>query len=281
MLRIDGIEVTPLYGLSGTLVRTLIGLLCGALLSCLLLRDSVATRLVGGLRGSILVLGKLPASVIAPLQRETKIYSVASLVMCGFVAAVVFHYWRAMFYNLQYPLNTFLMNGPERFCDFYGLFGPWLNLHFNNAGPGMNYFPFTFIILEPFTWLKDPYVAVVPFLIIFLLFLFIYSYTNVRTASAILSLQNTVIYSLISYPVLFTLHTANLEGVSFHLSLPLRPLLSEGQDVSERSISEHGYRNETLPGGFSGPFPLRKEIQGRCLHVSAGGGDDPPSPCHL
>ena len=148
-----------------------------------------------------------------PLSREDKIRLCSLIVGVGFFCSLCFHYLQGGFYHQGYPQNTFLPNW--FFGDFFGAYDEWSRLHFNGVGYGLSYFPGTYLIVNLFTLLRSPNLAVFIEFTIFSLFLFWYGYKNIKTKSILETLQNTFIISFMSYPVLFTFQTGNLEIFTF------------------------------------------------------------------
>jgi len=109
------------------------------------------------------------------MTREYKIRHLSTILIIGFIASVIFHYIKAMFYNGGVPFNTFLPPPGMRFCDFYGIFDAWIRLSFNGVTYGLSYFPSTYLIVDFFREFRDPYIAIIPYLFIFILFFGIYA----------------------------------------------------------------------------------------------------------
>ncbi len=148
-----------------------------------------------------------------PLDREEKMNLFSLVIIAGFFLSTVFHYMKGMFYNFAYPINTFLPNGVTRYGDFYGAFSPWVVSGFR--GTVLAYFPSVFLILDIFARInRDPYRALAIYLTVFCCFLLVYAYKNLKSISKFNTLRN-IIAVFMSYPVLFTIHTGNLESFVF------------------------------------------------------------------
>ncbi|MDA8170380.1 MAG: glycosyltransferase 87 family protein [Nitrospiraceae bacterium] len=166
-------------------------------------------------RKMALHISKIGEISLSNMKSERIIKYVTTLVMAGFIASVIFHYIRAMFYNDGVPFNTFLPPAPDRFCDFYGLLDAWTRLKFNGVAYGLSYLPSTYLIVDLFSKIGNPYIARIPYLFIFGVFFMVYAYSNLRAESTALTVQGVVIFSFMTYPVLFTLHTGNIEAYVF------------------------------------------------------------------
>jgi hypothetical protein len=149
-----------------------------------------------------------------PLDREQKVRKALAIITIGFFAMVVFHYVLGMFNNVGFPRNTFLPGPTARFSDFYGTHDMWTRFGFNGVGYGMTYFPSTYLFVEPFRWFDTAQHAVAVFLTLFSVFMGVYYYVNLRSANPLESVRNVAI-CFMSYPFLFTFHTANFELVLF------------------------------------------------------------------
>lgn len=147
------------------------------------------------------------------LDRESKIKLCCSIVGVGFFSSIAFHYFQGAYYHQVYPINSFLPL--SSFGDFFGVFDQWSKFKFTGVSFGSSYFPGTYLFMDLMTKLFNAYVAVLIMLVSFIVFLFSYTYKNVRTNKVLESLRNAFIISLISYPFLFAFQTANLEIVTF------------------------------------------------------------------
>lgn len=147
---------------------------------------------------------------------EKKIEFAIALLTINFAFIVIYYYWKGMFFQLGFPANTFLPGPAARFGDFYGAYDHWFRLHFNGIDYGLSYFPSTYIFLDAFTLIGEPYYALALFQTIFCIIfaIYVYAYTH-STTSVMSSIQRIIVFSLMTYPFLFTFHTANLETIIF------------------------------------------------------------------
>ncbi|MGA2911285.1 MAG: glycosyltransferase family 87 protein [Candidatus Levyibacteriota bacterium] len=147
------------------------------------------------------------------LDRKDKIRLCCSIISVGLFSSVAFHYFQGAYYGQGFPRNTFIPNW--FFGDFFAVFEQWRNYQFNGIGFGLSYFPGTYLFMDLMTKLFNAYVAVLIMLISFTVFLFAYTYKNVKINKILESLRNAFIISLMSYPFLFAFQTANLEIITF------------------------------------------------------------------
>lgn len=152
-------------------------------------------------------------SIMYPLDRGNKIKLSCLIISIGFFSSVAFHYFQGMYFKQMYPINSFLPLG--FFGDFFGVFNQWKEFEFIGIGFGLSYFPGTYLLIGLMTKIFTAYEAVLTLLISFIIFLFYFTYKNVKTDNIIESLQNSFIISLMSYPFLFAFQTANLEIITF------------------------------------------------------------------
>lgn len=167
------------------------------------------------LNSGILSLRSSLSLLLSGLTRESKISYLSTIVLIGFISSLVFHYFIRMgYYHLEYPLTSFLHHPANIFCDFYSIFDGWTRLKFNGT-ENVIYFPSTYLIVDLLTRIKNPYIALIPYLLLFCTFFLIYAYKNLRVFNKIESIKNVIICSFLSYPFLFTLHTGNIETFIF------------------------------------------------------------------
>jgi hypothetical protein len=148
-----------------------------------------------------------------PLDRDQKINLIALIVLVGFGASVAYHYVLGAYLGMDYPYSTFLSRPPARFLDLLIFSGKLSSVPSNGM---MNYPPFTYLVIYPFSVLPK-WLALGLFLVAFAgCFLYVAA-RNLRQASALATARNVVILGLLSYPFLFTADRANLEWVVFLL----------------------------------------------------------------
>jgi hypothetical protein len=151
--------------------------------------------------------------IFSGLDRESKIKLCSLIIVVGFFLSIAFHYSQGTYYKLSFPQNTFLPS--SFFGDFYGTFDEWNRFKFNGVGYGLSYFPSTYLIINLLTSTLTIYNALIVTLVGFTVFMFIFTYKNIRTESVLESLQNTFIILMMSYPFLIAFQTGNAEIITF------------------------------------------------------------------
>jgi hypothetical protein len=153
---------------------------------------------------------KIPSG---PLSRAQKINLIALIVLVGFGASVVYHYVLGTYLGLGWPFNTFLFNPAHKFADLLIFSGKLSSVP---IGRMMNYPPFTYLVIYPFSVLPKG-LALSLFLTLFAgSFLYVVA-KNLKSAGTLATVRNTVAIGLLSYPFLFTVDRANIEWVVFLL----------------------------------------------------------------
>lgn len=158
-----------------------------------------------------------------------KLRAAALIVLTGFVASVAYHYWKSAYQGLGYPASTYLYRADDRFDRAYPKLGwhiftdfytAWT--HTNDPSPyiessiffSSNYFPFTHVVLAPFTWFPYP-VAVKLYLLSIAAAAALFVFFAFRTADVLEDAKNVVVLAFTSYPVHFVLDRGNSEGLVF------------------------------------------------------------------
>ncbi|MBM4137866.1 MAG: DUF2029 domain-containing protein [Nitrospira sp.] len=139
------------------------------------------------------------------------------LVAVLFSANLIFYYIVGYFHNEVFPRNTYLPAPITRFGDFYNMYSAWTQHKFAGVGYGLSYFPAAYLIVHPFTLIKDPYKSVAVFETIFVIFFVCYTYRYFPWHNVYDKLLSTLVLTLFTYPVAFTWHTGNLEAALFIL----------------------------------------------------------------
>ena len=144
-------------------------------------------------------------------DQGSKLQLLAVIIAFGFIQAIVYHgilTWQ----GYSYPINTFLFQPWDRFHDFIDTYQKSKNL--DPYANFTNYFPFAYLIIYPFTFISDPYAAVMLFITLFLCFLccnanyFLAEKGVNNTSSHVLQIS---IVCLLSYPTWFCLDRGNLD----------------------------------------------------------------------
>jgi len=187
------------------------------------------------------------------LSRDTKIRTSVAILCIGFAGIVVYYYWMGMFLGKGFPFNTPL-NGPiNRFGDFYGPFSNWAVSQFREINYGLVYFPSTYLILDALSWVGNgnPYTAFAIFESLFCIFMVFYIYKNTKIHdSFLLSTQNIIAFTVMSYPFLFTFATGNLEAIIFVLLASFLLLYQKGEFVKSAIPLGFAISMKAIPGIF-------------------------------
>ncbi len=154
------------------------------------------------------------------MEKIKKLNIITSIVLIGFITAVVYHYVLGTVFHLGYPHNTFLFALP--FCDFYanyyGFFPePIFNPYLQFKQPS-NYFPFAMLTL--FLFRLIPYVfSFLFFYAITINYFVFYIYKNIKNdlppnlhSKVIIS---TIILSFLTYPFLLLTQVGNNDFLIF------------------------------------------------------------------
>lgn len=150
------------------------------------------------------------------LSRDLKLKYLVTIITVGFVAITIFYYYRSMVLEMGYPKNTFLPVPSATFTDFVGVIEQWSLYKFSGVGYGLSYFPSTYLIADIFSHIHPMMFSLTTFLTIFCCFFFVYTYRNLRSRNNLIeTIQNVVVCVFMTYPVLFTIHTANFEAFVF------------------------------------------------------------------
>lgn len=152
------------------------------------------------------------------MEAKNKVLVLSSIVLMGFVVDLVFHYVMGYNFNLGHFYNTFLSAPDTAFGDFTGLL-PKIKELMPYAPPAdwQNYFPLAFILIYPFVFFKNVYVAYSIFLSIFLIFFIKMNVKNFgcENLSRMQNFQNIFILTFLSYPLLYLVDRGNLDMIIF------------------------------------------------------------------
>lgn len=148
------------------------------------------------------------------LDRDGKI-KLASLIICiGFFISIFYHYIQTGYYKHSYPLSSFL---PTGFFGDFTLYTSWSQYQFKGIGYAFSYFPGMYLSIDLLNKVfgANLFNATIFIISFFTIFLFIFAYKNVKTKSVLDSCKNAFILSVMTYPFLFTIQTANPEIITF------------------------------------------------------------------
>jgi len=150
------------------------------------------------------------------MKKESKVLVLSAIVLIGFVIAVFFHYALGEYLQLGHFYNTFLSSPDTAFSDFTSLL-PLIKDLTPYAPPAnwQNYFPLAFILIYPFEFFKNVYIAYSVFAVIFLGF---FIKMNIKAFgsekfSGLENLQNIFILTFLTYPLLYLMDRGNLDMI--------------------------------------------------------------------
>lgn len=171
------------------------------------------------------------------MTKILKVELTAAIVLIGFFMAVVFHYILNFYYNVPYPLNSFLFYG-KSFSDFYNDYlsaehlMPYMSTYLNtNSFPiymatssTSVYFPVSYLLVYPFTFIS-PQISALFHSLLFtcIIGIFVKYYLSYdlpiqsKQLNCFLMIKNTFILTVMTYPVLFSFERGNAELMLFTL----------------------------------------------------------------
>lgn len=146
------------------------------------------------------------------LKKEDKASLIALIVVVGFVVSVFFHYFQAYYNNEPFPKNTFLYSPAKAWGDFYEIFEPIKagTIKFTVYFP-FAYIPFFLLSVFPVRMAANTFVSA------FIIAAVWFVYAHLDFLPRVQRWTVTIILSLFTYPLLFCIDRANLEGIVFLL----------------------------------------------------------------
>lgn len=160
------------------------------------------------------------------MQKREKVIIVASIILKGFVVAVIFHYIAGMYLGKEFPLNTFLFIPDDKFMDYFNSINivTDLNPYFSEKIVGCAaYFPFTYSLLYFFS-LVGKRGSFTIYSAAFIGYFIYYCRSNILHNIQLDTSENKreyanyiFIFSLLSFPFLFVLDRGNIESIVFVL----------------------------------------------------------------
>jgi hypothetical protein len=153
------------------------------------------------------------------MNATEKLTAVMRIILIGFIGACIFHFTMKL-NGYLYPLNTFLFTPDDRFMDFFNLYeiSKYLDPYFSEKYHLANYFPITYLVFFPFTFLPRA-AAFAIYIYLFCRFLFWFTQSQIRSLTShrpknkIINLFSIIIF--LSFPVLFCLDRGNIDGLIF------------------------------------------------------------------
>jgi hypothetical protein len=92
------------------------------------------------------------APAVQPDRAAPMARILAYLVVAGLFVGAAWAYRQGFYKGQPFPRNTFLFQAGDHFNDLFNLLGP-VERHDPYSFPTSNYFPFSYLVVYPFTWL--------------------------------------------------------------------------------------------------------------------------------
>jgi hypothetical protein len=152
----------------------------------------------------------LELKLLRSLSNQQKIVWTSTVVSVGFMASIVYHYVKSVYYPFPDGLRTMFQPSINMFCDFFSLFDVFSKFGLSKQSL---YFPFSYVLLGLFGWMGsgNVYVAVIFSLALASGISIWLTWFSFRKSFKTGALLNAFVVLMMSYPMLFTLHTGNLE----------------------------------------------------------------------
>ncbi len=180
------------------------------------------------------------------MSKEAKIQIMRSVVVAGFAFAVLVCLVMRLVLHRSYPYSTFLFDPHDRFNDFFNLQRIRFDPYSKRSVTG-NYFPLFYIVVIALS-VAGKKIAFALYILGFLGFFLVYAFRNLRTPSFGQTLVNTLIFTFLTYPVLFALDRANAEMWEFALMCGYVSLFRRAEGTKASLLL-------AVAGSFK-PFPL-------------------------
>lgn len=148
------------------------------------------------------------------MEKTEKVMLLSGIILVGFFVAVVYHYTMGFYLGFQAPFNSFVCPAYKAFCDFIEVL-PYVKdfAPYKTVTVWIAYFPLTYILMFPFTLIKN---VIVSYLIFIAIFLGFFVPTNAKmffskSFSKLQNFQNIFIITFLSYPILYALDKGNFD----------------------------------------------------------------------
>jgi hypothetical protein len=144
-------------------------------------------------------------------------YVIATVMVVGMAAAVIFNYVMGVYLHRAYPYTTFLFKPEDHFRDFYNVYRDARRFK-PGVSDNMVYSPVLHLFTDGLTLVPATvaFVLVVTSFLVSLLAV-LWSWLTRPVRSTVARLQLVAVFALLSYPVLFAVDRGNLEMVVFVL----------------------------------------------------------------
>ena len=180
------------------------------------------------------------------MSKEAKIQIIRSIIVAGFVVSTLLCLIMRVLLHRGYPYSTFLFDPGDRFNDFFHLqrvrFVPYTKLTLVG-----NYFPLFYVLLIALS-IAGTKAAFAIYMLGFLGFFLAYAWQQLRLSQRRQTLINTLIFTFLTYPVLFVLDRANSEMWEFVLMCGFVHFFRRGEGTKASLL--------LAVAGSLKPFPL-------------------------
>ena len=149
------------------------------------------------------------------MTKEAKIQVVRGIIIAGFVFSALLCLAMRLLLHRGFPYATFLFDPHDRFNDFFHL--EHIRFHpYEKRSVVGNYFPLFYVLLIAVS-VAGSRLAFALYTLGFLAFFLAYAWRHLQTGERGKTLVNTLVFTFLSYPVLFTLDRGNAEMWEFVL----------------------------------------------------------------
>jgi len=154
------------------------------------------------------------------MEKSQKVTLFSIITLLGFAFGVIYHYILTFYAHYEGVYSSFLYPSAFAFCDFFHAlplikdFKPY-----QQVGLWVIYFPFTYIFLIPFAFIKNKvlsYSIYISGFAAYLIFMNIKMFAC-KNLGKLQNFQNIFIITLLSYPVLYCLDKGNFDMYLFVL----------------------------------------------------------------
>ncbi|MCJ7774411.1 MAG: DUF2029 domain-containing protein [Desulfobacterales bacterium] len=153
--------------------------------------------------------------IIGTLTKERKVELLAYIILIGFSLEVFFCYWNGSYQGLPYPYNTFLFWPSHKFGDYFHTFQAVEDLNPYLANKISVYYPFLNLAAYFFTLIPDIFQSYIVYSFSLAAIFIAINYYFLHSKDLVRSIAFVLIFTFLTYPVLFTFDRGNLEGLVF------------------------------------------------------------------
>jgi len=142
------------------------------------------------------------------VEKSQKVTIFSSIILVGFAVGVIYHYIMVFYVHSQGVYNSFLYPSDWAFCDFTGSLEYIKDLKpYQSVSLWVIYFPFAYIFILPFAYIKNGLLSYSIYISGFLTYLITMNIKmfSCKNLTKLQNVQNVFIITLLSYPVLYCL----------------------------------------------------------------------------